>query len=189
MTEQNKINTKEVNVMKKKMMIVSMILFIGVLAFAITYHFTQKEVPLSFAITFGTAFYHFAMRLVVGHLINAIFHNKMNANRWWFQERKFEPKLYQWLRVKKWKKHMPTYNPKDYSLNEHSPEEIVQVTCQAEIVHEVIMVLSFVPVVFIIWFDSLAAFLITSCIAFLIDSAFVILQRYNRPRLRKIRRR
>lgn len=90
--------------------------------------------------------------------------------------------------VKKWKKHLPTYNPKDYSVADRTVEEIVQVTCQAETVHEINMVLSFVPVVFTIWFGSLVAFLVTSAMAFCLDGLFVIMQRYNRPRLRRLLR-
>ena len=48
------------------------------------------------------------------------------------------------------------------------------------------MVLSFVPVAFSVWFGSLGVFLITSFAAFLFDSVFVILQRYNRPRLMRL---
>lgn len=175
--------------MKKKMIVISIFLFIGLLICSIIYYFNQVPVLFTLAITFGTCFYHFAMRLVVGYVIDEIFHNKMNYNRWWFQERRFEPKLYKILHVKKWKKYLPTYNPKDFSIKEHSIEEIIQVTCQSEVVHEIIMVLSFVPIIFTIWFGSLTAFIITSCVSFLFDSSFVILQRFNRPRLRKLLRR
>lgn len=58
-------------------------------------------------------------------------------------------------------------------------------TCQSETVHEVNMLLSFVPLLFSIWFGSLDVFLITSCGAAL----FVIMQRYNRPRLMRLMRR
>ena len=171
------------------MIILATIFLAGLLACGITYYFVRKQFLFSLAITFGTCFYHFAIRLAVGHVIDAIYRNKMNYNKWWFRERKFEAKLYKFLRVKEWKKHLPTYNPKDYSVTERSFEEIIQVTCQSEVVHEINMILSFVPVVFTVWFGSLAVFLITSCIAFCFDSIFVILQRYNRPRLRRLLKR
>lgn len=87
---------------------------------------------------------------------------------------------------KKWKKWVPVFNPKDYDLKNNSIAEIIQVTCQAEVVHEIIMILSFVPVIFSVWFGAAEVFLITSCVAFLIDSIFVVLQRYNRPRLMRL---
>ena len=172
--------------MNKKMIVLALLFLAGLLACGITYYFIRQSFLFSLTITFGTCFYHFAMRLLVGHSIDAIRHNKMNYNRWWFRERKFEPKLYKFLRVKKWKKYLPTYNPEYFNVRKRSVEEIIQVTCQAEIVHEVNMILSFVPVIFTIWFGSLAAFLITSSIAFCFDSIFVIMQRYNRPRLRRL---
>ncbi len=54
----------------------------------------------SLAITFGTTFYHFAMRLCVGYGIHARFHNRMDYTRAWFQPRPFERRLYRLLRVK-----------------------------------------------------------------------------------------
>ena len=57
--------------------------------------------------------------------------------------------------------------------------------CQAELVHETITVLSFVPVLFAIWFGQLPVFLITSLLAAAFDMQFVILQRFNRPRVIK----
>ena len=175
--------------MKKKMILTTVILLVGVLACGIAYYFTLNAVLFTITITLGTCFYHFAIRLAVGHGIDAIFHNKMNYDKWWFRERKYEAKFYNFLRVKKWKKHLPTYNLELYDIKKHSVEEIIQATCQSEIVHEINMVLSFVPVIFTIWFGSLVAFLITSCLAFCFDSVFVILQRYNRPRLRRLLRR
>ena len=81
---------------------------------------------------------------------------------------------------------MPTYNPEFYSTEKHSLEEIAMVTCQAEIVHELIIIFSFVPVLFTLWFDSFWVFMITSIISALIDTLFVIMQRYNRPRITKL---
>ena len=175
--------------MKKKMILTTAVLFVGLLACGIAYYFTQNAVLFTITITLGTCFYHFAFRLFVGYGIDAIFHNKMNYNKWWFRERKFEAKFYNFLRVKKWKKHVPTYNPDSYDITKHSVEEIIQATCQSEIVHEVNMILSFVPIIFTVWFGSLMAFLITSCIACCLDGIFVILQRYNRPRLMRLLRR
>ena len=169
--------------MKKDMILMSLISLIVLLMSGAIYHFTGSQVIFSVAITFGTIFYHLAVRLAVGCLIDARYHNQMNYTKKWFTERAFEQKLYKKIQVKKWKKWFPTFNPHDFDLKGRSVTEIVQVTCQAEVVHEVNMVLSFVPIVFSIWFGSLGVFLLTSCAAFFFDSIFVIMQRYNRPRL------
>ena len=57
--------------------------------------------------------------------------------------------------------------------------------CQAEIVHEVIVVLSFLPLLAAIPFGAFPVFLITSLLAAMYDLTFVIMQRYNRPRILK----
>lgn len=137
---------------------------------------------LSCAITFGTTFYHFAMRLVVGHLIP----NNFDYRKGWFQPRAFESKLYRKLRVKKWKDRMPTYDPRLFSLTENAPEQILCNMCKSEVVHEVIILLSFLPLLFSLLWDSFFVFLITSVFAAALDTAFVILQRYNRPRLARL---
>lgn len=172
--------------MKKKMLAVTLILFAGLLVSGTTYYFTKNLALYSLSITFGTIFYHFAMRLAVGYIINNRFHNHIDYTLKWFKERDFEQKFYIWIQIKKWKKWVPVFNPKDYNLKNNSIAEIIQVTCQAEVVHEIIMILSFVPVIFSVWFGANAVFLITSCAAFLIDSIFVVLQRYNRPRLMRL---
>lgn len=169
--------------MKKNMILMTFISLIVLLASGAIYHFTGNRTIFSIAITFGTIFYHLAMRLAVGSLIDAKYHNHMDYTKKWFTEKPFERKLYRKLQVKKWKKRFPTFNPQDFDIKSNSLTEIVQVTCQAEIVHEVNMVLSFVPISFSVWFGSLGVFLLTSCAAFFFDSIFVIMQRYNRPRL------
>ena len=55
--------------------------------------------------------------------------------------------------------------------------------CGAEVVHEVILVLSFLPLLAAFPFGSFGVFLITSLLAALYDLSFVIMQRFNRPRI------
>ena len=88
--------------------------------------------------------------------------------------------------MKNWKKRLPTYDPRQFSLKENTAQQVVRNMCGAEIVHEVIIVLSFVPISFSFLFGEFPVFLITSILAALYDSIFVIVQRYNRPRLIRI---
>jgi hypothetical protein len=141
---------------------------------------------LSFTITMGVFAYHFVMRLLVGLIIDKIFNNNISYNKKWFKTCKFEEKVYSFLKVKKWKKHIPSYNPANFSL-ENTYSQIASATCQAELVHEIIIVFSFLPILLSIWFGTTAVFVITSVLAALIDLIFVILQRYNRPRILKIK--
>ena len=138
---------------------------------------------VSYAITFGTFLYHFAMRLTVGYVIDRVMDNSADYTKSWYQLRPFETKVYKTLGIKKWKGNMPTYNPTLFDPKLHSWDEIAQAMCQAEIVHEVIILFSFLPLLAAIPFGSFPVFLITSILAAMYDLTFVIMQRYNRPRI------
>lgn len=145
---------------------------------------------LSLLITFGTIFYHFAMRLAVGYAINGIFHNRFDYNRAYFRPRPFEKRLYARLGVRKWMGRMPTYSPDTFSTALHSWEEIAGATCQAEVVHTLIALLSLLPIALIPWLGTPGVFIITSVLSAAFDLLFVCIQRYNRPMLlRQIARR
>ena len=176
-------------VLKKKMILISVISLVVSFVSGVLYAYTKNRAFFPVAVTFGTMFYHLAMRLAVGTLIDAKYHNRMDYTKNWFLEKPFEKKLYKRLKVRKWKKYLPTLNPEDFDLKNRSLEEIIQVTCQAEVVHEIILPLSFVPVIFSIWFGSLDVFIITSCVSFLFDGLLVMMQRYNRPRLMRLLKR
>lgn len=168
--------------MAKIMKLAAVLSFVPAAVFTGLY-FNNCGWALSFAITFGTFFYHFAMRLLVGHLVNHIMRNKAEYRKPWYQLHPCEAKLYKWLKVKKWKGNMPTYDPSVFDPKLHSWGEIVQAMCQAEIVHEVIAVLSFLPLFAAIPFGTFPVFLLTSLLAAAYDLSFVIMQRYNRPRI------
>lgn len=153
--------------------------------FTILYFYLHTAVLLSLSITAGTIAYHFIMRLFVGAIVNAIMHNKADHTKKRYCLFPFEKKLYKKLKVKHWKKHLPTYDPSLFSVKEHTYDEIIGATCQAEVTHEVIAVLSFIPILFIPLFGSPLVFIITSVLSALFDMTFVIIQRYNRPRLVK----
>lgn len=162
------------------------VFLIGTMVTAILYQKTLLEIWLTIAITFGTTAYHFIMRWVVAFIYNSIMHNRADYRKHWYQVSKSEMKLYEKLRVKKWKNRMPTYNPSLFDPRQHTWEEIAQVTCQAELGHETIVVLSFVPILAGHWLGGYPAFIITSILAAMFDMMFVIMQRYNRQRILKL---
>ncbi len=156
---------------------------IALCALGLAYAYTGNTVVYALAITAGTVLYHFAMRLVVGYSIHGVFRNRMRGTRWWFRERAFEPALYRLLRVRRWKERVPTFAPGTFDVRERTLDELIGATCQAEVVHEVIMLLSFVPLLGAIPFGEFWVFFGTSVAACLFDGVFVVLQRFNRPRL------
>jgi len=141
---------------------------------------------LTLAITFGTIFYHLGARLAVGALFQRVMANRADYSKKWYQLRPWESRLYQKLGVKSWKNKMPTYYPAQFSPKLHTWDEIAQAMCQSELVHEVNVVISFFPVIASRWFGSLPVFAVTSVLAAAFDLMFVMMQRYNRPRVIKI---
>ncbi len=154
--------------------------------FAVLYRISQLPWCLSTAISFGVTAYHFGMRLLVGYAVLKITGYRFDYRKSWFQQRSWEPKLYHALHLRRWKKHIPTYDPKFYDLSQNSLHQVVCNTCGAEIVHEIIMVLSFLPLLLVPKLGELGVFLTTSLISAFVDSIFVLAQRYNRPRLVRI---
>ncbi len=172
--------------MAKIMKLTAVLSGVFTLILAVWHSFAWHSALLSLAITCGTVFYHFAMRLAVGHTINSVCKNNINPERPWFRTRRFEKKLYKLLRVRSWRARVPTYAPDTFSREKHTWREIAMATCRAEIVHEIIALLSFVPLFFAIPFGEFLVFLITSVCASLYDMMFVVLQRYNRPLILKV---
>lgn len=78
---------------------------------------------------------------------------------------------------------MPTYDPSAFDTKQHTLEDICIAMCHSELVHETIAVLSFLPLFAAIPFGAFPVFLITSLVAAAFDLSFVIVQRYNRPRV------
>ena len=153
---------------------------------AISYKVTSSGILLPLAITSGTIAYHFVMRLMVGLAFHATMRNKADYRKRWYQVSKREMAVYEKLKVKQWKRRMPTYDPALFDLRLHTWEEIVQAMCQAELVHETIAVLSFLPILAGIWFGEYPVFIVTSVLSAACDIVFVIMQRYNRQRVTKL---
>ena len=172
--------------MKRKMLLITVFLTVGFVVCLPVFIFTGNDILEIVTITVGIALYHFAMRLFIGSVVNLIMKNKADHNSIWFREKRFENKLYKLIRVRKWKKYLPTYSPVTFDTTQKTVKEIVGATCQAEIVHEIIMVLSLVPIALIPLLGGAAAIIITSFLSMLIDLTFVILQRYNRPKLIRV---
>lgn len=170
--------------MQKTMKAVATVSVVITVIFAFIYAHTGSFLP--FAITAGNIAYHFLMRLIVGGIYNVLMKNRADYHKPWYQIKSWEEKLYRTLKVKQWKDKMPTYDPDVFNPHIHSWDEIAQAMCQSELVHETIVVLSFLPIVASRWFGSAPVFILTSVAAAAVDLSFVIMQRYNRPRVVKI---
>jgi len=136
-------------------------------------------------ITTFTIMYHFWVRIIMGN-VSKLFKKHINYKQWWFKERKFEKGLYKLLCVKQWKGKALTYNPESFSLKQHSLEEIANTMTKSEVDHWINEVISLSTILFAIPWGELWIFLTTAIIAMIFDSQFIIIQRYNRPRVIKL---
>ena len=137
----------------------------------------KSEVVLWTGITAFTIMYHFWMRIIMGN-VTKLFKKHITYKQWWFKERKFEKKLYQKLKVKKWKGKALTYNPATFSL-----KEIANTMAKSELDHWVNEAISVSTIFFSTIWGQFWIFLITALCAMAFDSQFIIMQRYNRPRI------
>lgn len=158
----------------------------SIICFSIYYNNIYKsDVILWTGITTFTIMYHFWVRIIMGN-VSKLFKKHLNYNQWWFKEKKFEKNLYKILRVKKWKGKALTYNPESFSLKEHSLEEIVNTMVKSEVDHWINEIISLSTLLFAIPWGQFWIFFITAIAAMIFDSQFIIIQRYNRPRILKL---
>lgn len=172
--------------MEKTMKRCALISGLFTLASYLLWRFEEKDIVLTIAITGGTIFYHITVRLLVGWAFDRLMHNQANYHKKWYQISPRENAIYKKLQIKRWKRHMPTYDESIFEPTLHTWTEIAKAMCQAELIHEVDVVVSFLPLFFSAWFGAFPVFLTTSVLAAMYDLLFVMLQRYNRPRVLRL---
>ena len=169
--------------------VIAVTLITSIICFTLYYRGinTNKKILLTGIVTF-TIMYHFWVRIIMGN-VSKLFKKRINYNHWWFNERKFEKQLYKILRVKTWKDKALTYNPESFSMKNHSLEEIANTMAKSEIDHWINEAISLSTLLFIIPWGLFWAFVISTIVAMIFDSQFIIIQRYNRPRIVKLLKR
>ena len=145
----------------------------------------KNEVILWTGIVAFTIMYHFWVRIIMGN-VSKLFKKHINYKHWWFKERKFEKELYKFLHVKDWKGKALTYNPEQFSLKENSLETIANTMAKSEVDHWINEIISVSTLLFAIPWGSFWIFLISAIVAMIFDSQFILIQRYNRPRIVKL---
>ena len=166
--------------------VIALTVIVSIVCFYIYYgNIYKSKVILWTGITAFTIMYHFWVRIIMGN-ISKLFKKYINYKQWWFEERKFEKGLYKLLRVKQWKGKALTYNPESFSLKKHSLEEIANTMSKSELDHWINEAISLSTLLFAIPWGQFWIFLITAIAAMIFDSQFIIIQRYNRPRIVKI---
>ncbi len=132
---------------------------------------------------------HFIIMFISAPIVTIAFKKNFNYNSFWFAPKKFEKGLYDFLKVKSWKTLFPSYNDNEYSPKIHSYKEIIMNMCHAETVHWVILFASYIPLIFYKIIDKHVLLIITCVFFSFCHLPFIIIQRYNRPRVIKLNNR
>ena len=166
--------------------VIAVTLITSIVCFVLYYkNIYNNKIILWTGITTFTIMYHFWVRIIMGN-VSKLFKKHINYNQWWFKERSFEKGLYKMLRVKEWKGKALTYNPETFSLKENSLEQIANTMTKSEVDHWINEVISITTIFFSIIWGQFFIFFITALAAMIFDSQFIIIQRYNRPRIIKV---
>lgn len=171
----------------KKLITVGTLVSLGLgIVCSLFYHLCAERSFLPFAITFWTTFYHFLMRVLVACAVTGIRRRWNAVDRKAFLLGKTERAFYRLIRIKKWKQYAPTYRKELFAVKQDSMETLYHNMINAQLGHEIIVLLSFAPLLLSKPLDGFLPFLITSVFAALFDLQFVMIQRYNRDRVSAI---
>lgn len=148
----------------------------------------------------NTAFW-FALHFGIAYLLSLLPDKAQlklyDYNRPYFRVSEKETRRLSRLKVPLWKDRLPQFNAlfDKRHIGEVSAEhikEFITVTCQAEIIHLSIAVLGFLSLLFPVIFNDMDLFPMYLGIAIFIGLCqipFVLIQRYNRPRLLRVLKR
>lgn len=159
--------------------VIGVMLCVAAVCFALFYgKVTDSRVILWVGITAFTILYHFWLRIIMGCVTRRF---RIRYTAWWFKERRFEKRLYKLLRVRKWKGKILTYDPDAFSLQQHSYEEVAEAMAKAETDHLINELISLSTMAFAFLWGAWWIFVSTAIIGMLFDAQFIVVQRFHRP--------
>lgn len=152
--------------------------------------FDGKQPYLALFITFLMFAYHIDIRLLSGVLVS-LFKSKIDVKKKTHRISEKEYGRLRKLKVKEWKGRFPTLFKKQFSLDkEGAVDEVLRSCINAEVVHWLCLVLGLgaIPLGCLLSPDELWLYILTSLLALLFfDLPFILIQRYNRFRLYKVK--
>jgi len=137
-----------------------------------------------YAVMTGCLAFHIIIWILSAIIVVGIMRNKADDDCVWFRELAWENNFYRFIKIRKWKRHLPTYAPQYYDFKYMPHENLLGIISQTEVVHEVAALLSLLSLLGIRWFGNVPIFISLAAIDFIINIIYVCLQRYNRIRLR-----
>ena len=124
--------------------------------------------------------YHFGLRLIMGVFTKRI---GIEYTHPFFRQRKFEKKLYKLLRVREWRDKVLTFEPDEFLMSKRTLTQIANTMAKAETDHWINEIISVTAIFFSLIWGMFPIFLITSVAAMLFDAQFILLQRFQRPKV------
>ena len=144
---------------------------------------SDSSVVLWIGVVAFTIIYHFEGRLIMGKVTEKF---PIRYDQWWFEERPFEKQLYHTIRVKKWKDKALTYDPELFKFTNYSTEEIANHMAKAETDHWINELISLSTLSFALIWGEFWIFGLSCLVGMLFDAQFIAIQRYNRPRMKRV---
>jgi len=129
--------------------------------------------------------YHFGLRIFMGEITKLF---KVDYNHPWYKQRKFEPHLYKLLRVRRWKDKVLTFDPQSFDFKNRTLHQLATTMAKSELDHWINEIISLSSVLFCLLWGYGWLFLLTSVLAMAFDAQFIIVQRYNRPIVLKLKK-
>src|SRR5574344_391145 len=146
----------------------------------------EYSIFFSFAILTGCLAVHLAIWILSAITVVGIMKNRADDECAWFRELPWEKEFFRIIRFRKWKRRLPTYDPRYYDFKVLKHEDLLGIISQTEIVHEMAAVLSLLSMAGTRWLGHSYIIVTIAIIDLLINLIYVCLQRFNRIRLRRL---
>ena len=152
---------------------------VSVVCFFIYYFYRcENDIILWAAIVSFMILYHFGLRILMGVITNKF---DINYSHPFYKSRNFEKSLYKFLKVRKWKDKVLTFEPDKYDFKNRTLDELATTMSKSELDHWINEIISVFSLVFIFVWGCAPAFIISAVLAMIFDAQFIVVQRYNRP--------
>ncbi len=138
----------------------------------------KNDVTFWIGVVSFMVFYHFGLRIFMGEITKRFI---FDYNHPWFKERAFEKKLYKFLKVRRWKDKVLTFDTDAYDFKNRTLEQLAATMAKSETDHWINEIISLTSILFYFVFGCLPALVISAVAAMLFDAQFIVVQRFNRP--------
>jgi glycosyl-4,4'-diaponeurosporenoate acyltransferase len=130
--------------------------------------------------------YHFGLRILFGEITKRF---NIDYNHPFYRQKPFEKRLYKTLKLRKWKDKVLTFDPEAYNFQNRTLEQLATTMSKSELDHWINEIISLVSIFFAILWGTFPVFLIQMIVAMLFDAQFIVVQRYNRPIVLRLKNR